>query len=82
MVKELFKEPGSVFVIAAFIAIAFIFIESRMTKVKKPWRYYIKYGIFVGGLCSFFVYLNKEGSILSQTKKTLQRPIFLESFPN
>jgi len=85
---EIFKEPGAVFAISAFITIIFIFIESRMTKMKKPWRYYIKYALFVGGLSSFFVYTNnkgiKFGKYLSTGggRGTVSRSIFLENFPS
>lgn len=92
---ELFKEPGAVFAVAAFVTIAFIFIESRMTKSKKPWRYYIKYSLFVGGLCSFFVFINHKASgksLLFRFKglggssqpstSAFGDSLFLESFPS
>jgi hypothetical protein len=91
---ELFKEPGAVFAVSAFVTIAFIFIESRMTKSKKPWRYYIKCALFVGGLSSFFVYVNHKssgsfmfkfkglGGTSPSSQSAFGDSLFLESFPN
>lgn len=57
MNRELFKEPGAVFIIGMIITQLFLFVESRYQKKRKNYRDYIVYGVFVGSLSALFVHM-------------------------
>ena len=68
---QLFKEPAPVFVVTAIATMIFLFIESRVKGVKKPYKEYLVYGAFVGVLSLVMQYafhLNLGGKGSSQSK--------------
>lgn len=58
MDTRLFKEPAALFAMGCITTMLFLFVESRIRGEKKPYRDYITYGVYVGGLLSLVMYIS------------------------
>lgn len=75
---QILKEPAPLFVFGCIVTMVYMFIETRITGEKKPYKDYLLYGVYVGLLLIIVQYMTKSGKI----KQTISGDKYLiDRFP-
>jgi hypothetical protein len=75
---QILKEPAPLFVFGCILTMVYMFIETRITGEKKPYKDYLIYGVYVGILLIAIQYMTKSGKM----KQTISGDKFLiDRFP-
>ena len=64
---QLLRDPAPLFVFGCIVTMIFIFIETRVRGEKRPYKDYLIYGLYVGGILIIVQYLTKSGKVKNHT---------------